>query len=127
MKTRGVLLRDLVLFGNSKDHEVGFMTNPEMNTRTPYLEVNGEKIVCIAKAGECRFNHKYFDLDMSSDRTWTTPIIDENCPNSCGYKQLVCDDHSEKGCEESFTPYARYNKFSGLFKRFCRDFRRLKS
>lgn len=35
--------------------QVGFNTNPETKTRDCFIEIKGEKIVCIAQGGECRY------------------------------------------------------------------------
>ncbi len=57
---------------------------------------------------------------MNDRKSWTTPIIDEDCPDRCCYKVLVCDGHDDK-CEGSITYYIQYNKFRGQFKRYCRN------
>lgn len=62
---------------------------------------------------------------MNDAKSWTTPIIDETCPNSCGYKMLVCDDHPEGKCPSRINYYPEYNKFSGQFGKYCREFSRL--
>lgn len=107
-----------VLFGGC---QVGFNTNPESKTRPCFIEVDGQKIVCLAQGGECRYNSDYYSPGMNDAKSWTTPIIDESCPDQCCYKVLVCDDHGDK-CEESIEYYPQYNKFAGLYRRYCRNF-----
>lgn len=63
-------------------------------------------------------------LVLEMQKAGKPPIIDIDCPNTCPYKVLVCDDHPED-CEGSFTPYAQYNKFRGQFQSFCKNFDRL--
>jgi len=101
--------------------DVGFNTNPETEERPCFIEVDGQKIVCLAQGGECRYNYNYYSPGLSDRKSWTTPIVDESCPNQCCYKSIVCDDHDEK-CEGSITYYPHYNKFNGQFKRYCRNF-----
>lgn len=112
------LMTKIVLFGGP---QTGFNTNPETNKRSCFIEVDGEKIVCLAQGGECRYNHKYYSPGLSDTKSWTTPIIDEDCPDQCCFKSLVCDNHPEK-CEGSTTYYPEYNKFRGQYKRYCRNF-----
>lgn len=112
------IIAAMTLFGG---HQVGFNTNPETNTKPCFIEIKGEKIVCIAQGGECRYNHKYYSPGLNDTRSWTTPIIDDDCPNRCGYKVIVCDNHEEK-CEGSIEYYSQYNKFRGLFRKYCRNF-----
>ncbi|MCK4730480.1 MAG: hypothetical protein KAT28_04125 [Candidatus Aenigmarchaeota archaeon] len=111
------LIRKMTLFG---DPEIGYLTNPETGKRPNYIEINGEKVVCLAKGGECRFNPDYYNIGINDAKSWKTPIIDETCPNRCGYKRLVCDDHPEGGCSDTFYPHN--NKFRGQFTRYCRNF-----
>lgn len=114
----GLLMNKMVLFGGPK---VGFITNPKTEKEPCFIYVCGQKIVCLAQAGECRDNHNYYSPGMGDRKSWTTPIIAECCPDKCSYKVLVCDDHDEK-CEGSTTYYPQYNKFNGTFKRYCRNF-----
>ncbi len=114
----GLLMNEMVIFGGPK---IGFITNPETEKVPCFIEVGGQKIVCLAQGGECRYNHNYYSPGLQDRKSWTTPIIDESCPGECGYKVLVCDDHDEK-CEGSITYYPHYNKFNGQFKRYCRNF-----
>ncbi len=113
-----LLLQKMVLFGGC---QVGFNTNPRNGIDPSFIEVNGEKIVCIAQGGECRYNHKYYSSGLNDMKSWTTPIIDKSCPNQCCYKVIVCDNHNEN-CEGSIRYYPQYNKFNGQFKRYCRNF-----
>lgn len=112
------LMSKVVLFGGS---EAGFNTNPETKTRQCFITVNGQKLVCLAKGGECRYNHNYYSSGLRDAKSWTTPIIDESCPDECCYKVIVCDDHGEN-CEGSITYYPQYNKFRGQFRKYCRNF-----
>ncbi len=111
------LIKEMTLFGPP---EIGYITNPETKNRPSYIEINGEKVVCLAKGGECRFNPDYYNIGMNDAKSWITPIIDETCPNRCGYKRLVCDDHPGGGCSDTFYPHN--NKFRGQFTRYCRNF-----
>lgn len=118
------LRRDMVLGSNMFGHpEIAYMTNPEARDRPTFIEINGEKVVCIAKGGECRYNHRYYTSGMRNEKSWTTPIIDATCPNECGKKALVCDDHP-KDCK-GVTYHLEHNKFSGQFVKYCRSFRKL--
>lgn len=112
------IIAAMTLFGG---HQVGFNTNSETKTKPCFIEIKGEKIVCVAQGGECRYNHKYYTPGMRDTKSWTTPIIDEDCPNRCGYKMIVCDDH-EEGCKDNIEYYHQYNKFRGLFRKYCRNF-----
>jgi hypothetical protein len=112
------IMAGVVLFGGP---QVGFNTNPETKTRKCFIEVDGQKLVCLAQGGECRYNHEYYSPGLSDAKSWRTPIIDENCPNQCCYKVIVCDDHGDK-CEGSITYYPQYNKFRGLYNKYCRNF-----
>ncbi len=116
-KDAALMMNALTIFGGPA---VGFNTNPKTKKRQCFIEVNGEKIVCIAQGGECRYNHKYYSPGLNDRKSWTTPIIDEDCPDRCCYKVLVCDSHDDK-CENSITYYPQYNKFRGQFKRYCRN------
>ena len=112
-----MLMNAMVIFGGCS---VGYNTNPETEKRPCFMEINGEKIVCIAQGGECRYNYKYYSPGLNDRKSWTTPVVDEDCPDRCPYKVLVCDEHDEK-CEGSVTYYPQYNKFRGQFKRYCRN------
>jgi len=117
-KDTAMMMNMMVIFGGPT---VGFSTNPETEKRPCFIEINGEKIVCIAQGGECRYNYKYYSPGLNDSKSWTTPIIDKDCPTECCYKVLVCDGHDEK-CEGSVTYYPHYNKFRGQYKRYCRNF-----
>ncbi len=95
--------------------------NHESGKRSCFNEVDGQKTVCVAQGGECRYNHNYYTSGMGDAKSWTTPIIDNTCPDQCTYKMLVCDNHGEK-CEGSIEYYPQYNKFRGLFRKYCRNF-----
>lgn len=112
------IMAGIVLFGGS---QAGFNTNPETEKRECFIEVDGQKLVCIAQGGECRYNHKYYSYRLNDAKSWRTPIIDEDCPDQCCYKMLVCDEHGEK-CEGSIEYYPHYNKFRGQFRKYCRNF-----
>lgn len=112
------IMAGVVLFGG---HQAGFNTNPESGKVSCFINVDGQKLVCVAQGGECRYNHKYYTSGMGDAKSWTTPIIDNNCPDRCPYKMLVCDNHGEK-CEGSIEYYPQYNKFRGLFRKYCRNF-----
>lgn len=113
------LMERIVLFGGP---QAGFNTNlGETEVEKPFMEVNGQKLVCVAQGGECRYNHRYYSPGMGDAKSWRTPIINHDCPDRCGYKMLVCDEHGEK-CEGSIEYYPHYNKFRGLFKKYCRNF-----
>jgi hypothetical protein len=114
----GLLMNNMVIFGGC---EVGYNTNPKTEKESCFIEVGGQKIVCLAQGGECRYNHNYFSWSLNDKKSWTTPIIAECCPDTCSYKVLVCDDHDEK-CEGSIRYHPQYNKFYGQFKRYCRNF-----
>lgn len=117
-KDEGFVMNEMVIFGG---HQVGFHTNPETEKRQCFIEVNGQKIVCLAQGGECRYNYDYYSPGLNDKKSWTTPIIDFSCRDECPYKVLVCDGHDEK-CEGSIIYYPHYNKFDGQFKRYCRNF-----
>jgi hypothetical protein len=116
-KDAALMMNEISIFGG---YAVGFNTNPETEKRDCFIEVDGEKIVCIAQGGECRYNYKYCSPGLNDIKSWTTPIADKDCPDQCCFKVLVCDNHDEK-CEGSVTYYPQYNKFRGLFKRYCRN------
>jgi hypothetical protein len=113
------VIQEMVLFGGP---QVGFMTNPESHNRQPWIEVNGEKVVCTAQGGECRYNPRYYSPGLRDAKSWTTPIIDHSCPNECPFKSLVCDNHAHADEENvrTFFPYPQYNKFHGQFRGYCR-------
>jgi hypothetical protein len=113
-----MLMNAMTIFGGPA---VGFNTNPATQKRPCFIEISGEKIVCVAQGGECRYNYKFYSPGLNDRKSWTTPIIDEDCPDRCCYKVIVCDNHDEK-CEGSVTYYPQYNKFRGQFKRYCRNF-----
>ncbi len=117
-KDDSMIMNAMVIFG---EPVVGFNTNPEANKRPCFIEVNGEKIVCIAQGGECRYNHNYYSPGLNDRKSWTTPIVEKSCPDACCYKVIVCDDHDEK-CEGSIRYYPEYNKFRGQFSKYCRNF-----
>lgn len=112
-----MMMNTMVIFGGP---DVGFNTNPETEKRPCFIEIGGEKIVCIAQGGECRYNYKYYSPGLNDRKSWTTPVVDKDCPDRCCYKVLVCDNHDEK-CEGSVTYYPHYNKFRGQFVRYCRN------
>lgn len=129
MEKDASIMSTAILFGG---HRVGFNTNPEADKVSCFIVINGEKLVCVAQGGECRYNHRFYTSGMNDTKGWTTPIIDETCPNRCGYKMIVCDDHDDgrdgkdgndgHKCRDSIEYYPQYNKFRGLFKRYCRSF-----
>jgi hypothetical protein len=113
------LMEHMIVFGGVSG--VGYMTNPDTKNRPSFIEVNGQKVVCTAQGGECRYNHRYYSPGMHDSKSWTTPIIDRSCPNECGYKMLVCDEHGDhKNCNHSRNFYPQYNKFRGEFSWYCR-------
>ena len=117
------LLQDIVVFSGVP--EVGYLTNLETRNHPGFIEKNGEKLVCLAQGGECRYNPKFYSIGMRDAKSWKTPIIQEDCPDRCNYKALVCDDHPKK-CKGSITYYLEYNKFRGQFLKYCRNFDKLK-
>ena len=118
------IMMHMILFGGNE--RIGFMTNPKSENQPCFIKVGNEKIVCLAKGGECRFNSNYYSPGLNDKKSWTTPIIDESCPDQCPYKVLVCDNHPED-CEDSIRYYPQYNKFLGLFERYCRNFDKIKN
>lgn len=118
MEEDAEIITKLVLFGG---HQAGFKTNRNSEKVPCFIEVGGQKIVCIAQGGECRYNSHYYSPGLSDTKSWTTPIIDEDCPDRCCYKVLVCDNHGDK-CEGSVEYYPQYNKFAGLYRKYCRNF-----
>ena len=134
LDTDGFPLRDreqaremelLVLYGGP---EVGMMTNPDRENRPNFIEVNGEKVVCRAQGGECRYQSEFYSPGLRTPESWRTPVIRYSCPDDCPYKCLVCDDHNHSPGEDIdvFIPYPHYNKFQGQFTRYCRDFDRIR-
>jgi len=122
-RKKAELMRGIIFAGGP---QAGFLTNPESKNLQNYIEVNEEKIVCLAQGGECRYNPKYFTPEMNDVKSWTTPIIDELCPDECIFKMLVCDNHPEN-CKGSSSYNSQYNKFRGQFHRYCRNFSKLES
>ncbi len=121
MTDEASLLQQMVVFGG--DPRVGFLTNPETKDHPGFIEVNGEKVVCTAKGGECRQNSKYYTTGLGDAKSWRTPIIDETCPNNCWFKYLVHDNHDETmACPSCTTPYPEHNKFRGQFDSFCMNY-----
>jgi len=116
------LLQRMVLFGGP---QVGLLTNPETKNKSPFILVNGEKVVCTAQGGECRHNSNYYAPGLRDMKSWTTPIIDETCPNNCCYKMLVCDDHPKGECKTRVDYFPEWNKFRGEFTAYCRELKRL--
>ena len=116
------LLRNMILFGGSK---VGYATNPDTDKKPCFIEVGGEKLVCLAQGGECRYNDKFYSWGLNDMKSWTTPIIDESCPDQCCFKVIVCDNHPED-CEGSIRYYPEHNKYCGLYTRYCRNFDKIK-
>ena len=92
------IMQKMVLFGGD---EVGFNMNPEAKNRPNFINVNGEKVVCLAQGGECRVYGEFYGAGgLNNADSWKTPIISESCPNECPYKYLVCDDHEEGSHKE---------------------------
>jgi hypothetical protein len=116
-KDAAMMMNAMIIFGGPA---VGFSTNPKTEKEDCFIEINGEKIVCIAQGGECRYNHRFYSPGLNDRKSWTTPVVDEDCPDRCCYKVLVCDNHDAK-CEGSVTYYPHYNKFRGQFVRYCRN------
>lgn len=104
--------------------EVGFMTNSNAKNQPHFIIVNGEKVVCLAKGGECRFNGTYYDCcgGLNSAKSWVTPIINHTCPNECPSKYLICKGHSAiPECKGKMHFYPQYNKYPE-FDCYCRNF-----
>jgi len=103
----------------------GFLTNPDKK-RPHTLETEGaaggiEKLVCLAKGGECRHYGEFYTGSLNSKESWLTPIISEGCPNTCPYKYLVCEGEAHKG--HDYTEYyPEHNKYRGEFYRYCKHF-----
>jgi hypothetical protein len=98
----------------------GFLTNPDEN-RPHFLDIGGEKVVCLAKGGECRVYGEFYTGSLNNKESWVTPVISENCPNSCPYKYLVCEGTAHK--DHNYTEYyPEYNKYRGEFTRYCKHF-----
>lgn len=115
------LLRNIVLAGYPT---AGFLTNPNARGKPSYIEVGEEKIVCLAQGGECRYNSNFCTPTMDQLHDWTTPVIDETCPNECIFKMLVCDGHATK-CPSRREYNLAFNKYRGQFTRYCREFSRI--
>jgi len=98
----------------------GFLTNPDKD-RPHVLETGGEKLVCLAKGGECRHYGEFYTGSLNSKESWATPIISEGCPNRCPYKYLVCDGATHEG-HDYVEYYPEYNKYRGEFTRYCKHF-----
>lgn len=119
------VMTKMVLFGG---HDVGIMTNPDLKNRLNYVEINGERVVCLAQAGECRVSGQFYSISgLSNPDNWKTPVASESCPDECPKKYLVCDGHNHE--EDSdvgiFIINPDRNKFAGQFTRFCKDFDRI--
>lgn len=112
------IIAGVILYGG---HQAGFKTNRNSEKVPCFIEVGGQRIVCIAQGGECRYNSDYYSPGLRDTKSWTTPIVDESCPDQCCYKVLVCDEHGDK-CEGSIEYYPQYNKFAGLYRKYCRNF-----
>ncbi len=110
------LMRLMALTG---DDRVGHNMNPDISMRPSFIEIFGEKIVCLAKGGECRLNNKYYTLGMNDTKSWTTPIIEVVCPHNCPYREHVHDNHIGE-CKNVFKPFPHYNKFRGEFESYCK-------
>ncbi len=118
MDKDAALMTEIILLGG---RNAGFNTNPDAKNQPCFIEENGEKIVCLAQGGECRYNHNYYSPGMGDAKSWRTPVIEESCPDACCYKVLVCDKHDAM-CEGSIEYYPEYNKFRGQFKKYFRNF-----
>lgn len=118
--TNGDLISNAVLFGG---FDAGMSTNPDTKTRPHFIIVDGEKLVCLAKGGECRERDEFYTMGMRDSKSWKTPIIAKECSDRCPYKYSVCEghDHSEDDVFV-FTPYPEYNKFRGEFVTYCKNF-----
>ena len=124
-KEQAFIMNALVLSGG---FDVGMKTNPDLKNRPSFIEINGEKVVCLAQGGECRQSGQfYFPGGLNNPDSWKTPIISRGCDDRCPYKYLVCDghDHSDDDSVKVFIPYPDYNKFRGEFERYCKDFSRI--
>jgi len=115
------LMAAIVLTGG---FDAGISTNPDINNRPSFIEINDEKVVCTAQGGECRhYGEFYTSGGLQDPASWKTPIINKSCPNTCPYKHLVCDNHDHTGSDiRVFKPYRQYNKFAGQFETYCKDF-----
>ena len=102
-----------------QEPRVGFMINPD-KSKSHFIEVNGEKIVCLAKGGECRHYGRYYTGSLNDTDSWVTPTISESCPNSCPYKHLVCEGERHKD-HDYIEYYPEYNKYPE-FRRYCKHF-----
>ena len=122
------MLMSMMVIGGG--YEVGMMTNPDSKDRPNFIEINGEKVVCLAQGGECRVPGEFYCAGgLNNPDSWKTPIISHTCPNTCSDKWLVCEGHDHKPGENVhefiINPYR--NKFAGQFSRFCKDFDRIKT
>lgn len=87
------MMRDAVLFGSP--FGTGFMTNPRTPDQ-PWIEVNSEKVVCLAKGGECRSNPMFYTGSLnSSARTITThqrrtSVASSTTPNTISTGDCSC-------------------------------------
>lgn len=43
--------------------------------------------ICVAQAGECRYNHRYYSPGMRDSKSWSMPCADDSCSDRCGYLQ----------------------------------------
>jgi hypothetical protein len=103
--------------------KAGFLTNPD-KTRKHFIEINGEKVVCLAKGGECRVYGEFYTGSLNSKESWVTPVISESCPNSCPYKYLVCNDlHKDHDYIEYYPEHNKYREF----QRYCKHFEMIPS
>lgn len=122
----GSLKALVTLMGGS---DVGFNMNPDAKNKPTFIEINGEKVVCMAQAGECRHYGQYYTGSLNDSDSWVTPIISESCPDKCWYKYLVCDEHKHTNDEEEdigkITYYPERNKFRGQFTSYCKDFEKI--
>jgi len=103
-KEQAVIMNALVLSGA---FDVGMKTKPDLKNRPSFIEINGEKVVCLAQGGECRQSGQfYFPGGLNNPDSWKTPIISRGCDDRCPYKYLVCDghDHSDDDSVKVFIP-----------------------
>lgn len=103
-----------------QEPRAGFLTNPN-KSRPHFIEADGERIVCLAKGGECRHYGEFYTGSLNSKESWTTPVIGESCPNTCPYKYLVCEGEAHKD-HDYVEYYPEYNKYRGEFRRYCKHF-----
>ena len=107
--------------------DVGMSTNPDTKNRPHFIEICGEKVVCLAKGGECRTYGEFYTVGgLRDSQSWKTPVISKSCPDKCPYKYLVCENHDHSNDDAFvFQPYPEYNKFRGEFSVYCKDFSRI--